>query len=172
MLLFFFFILLSSYIYELVSSLSLSLSSLVHCGSTRQTASIISMNKDHLRTGDKASCRFRFIKTPEYIHVGARMVFREGRTKAVGNITSVFPCTPGSGSGSAPVHTKITPSQFPNPARTGLGRSKGRRVRGGKGRHKHEREARPAFGTPVSMGVAGHTGTTGASSTTLSNVPN
>ena len=30
--------------------------------------------------------RFRFIKNPEYIKEGARMVFREGRTKAVGNI--------------------------------------------------------------------------------------
>lgn len=44
------------------------------------------MNKDCLRTGDKANVRFRFIKHPEYIKIGQRMVFREGRTKAVGNI--------------------------------------------------------------------------------------
>lgn len=59
---------------------------MVHCGSIRQTASIMSMNKDCLRTGDKALVRFRFIKHPEYIRPGQRMVFREGRTKAVGNV--------------------------------------------------------------------------------------
>lgn len=47
------------------------------------------MDKEHLRTGDKASCRFRFIKCPEYIHIGTKMIFREGRTKAVGTITKL-----------------------------------------------------------------------------------
>jgi GTPase len=47
------------------------------------------MNRDCLRTGDKASVHFRFIKTPEYLHTDQRLVFREGRTKAVGTITKV-----------------------------------------------------------------------------------
>ncbi|XP_041977828.1 GTP-binding protein 1 isoform X2 [Aricia agestis] len=59
---------------------------MVHCGSIRQTASIMSMSRDCLRTGDKALVRFRFIKHPEYLRRGQRMVFREGRTKAVGNV--------------------------------------------------------------------------------------
>uniref|UniRef100_A0A671SCY9 GTP-binding protein 1 n=1 Tax=Sinocyclocheilus anshuiensis TaxID=1608454 RepID=A0A671SCY9_9TELE len=62
---------------------------MVHCGSIRQTATIIGMNKDCLRTGDKATVHFRFIKTPEYFHTDQRLVFREGRTKAVGTITKV-----------------------------------------------------------------------------------
>lgn len=64
----------------------------VHCGSIRQTATILSMNRDCLRTGDKASVHFRFIKTPEYLHCDQRLVFREGRTKAVGTITKVKQC--------------------------------------------------------------------------------
>lgn len=67
---------------------------MVHCGSIRQTASIMTMNKDCLRTGDKAQVKFRFIKHPEYIKVGQRMVFREGRTKAVGNILKPLPHVP------------------------------------------------------------------------------
>lgn len=59
---------------------------MVHCGSIRQTASILHMSKECLRTGDKALVRFRFIKYPEYIRPQQRMVFREGRTKAVGNV--------------------------------------------------------------------------------------
>ncbi|XP_061604658.1 GTP-binding protein 1 isoform X2 [Phyllopteryx taeniolatus] len=62
---------------------------MVHCGSIRQTATILSMNRDCLRTGDKASVHFRFIKTPEYLHRDQRLVFREGRTKAVGTITKI-----------------------------------------------------------------------------------
>lgn len=63
----------------------------VHCGSIRQTASILSMSQDCLRTGDKALVHFRFIKHPEYIKPGQRMVFREGRTKAVGNVVKLIP---------------------------------------------------------------------------------
>ncbi|KAF7205155.1 GTP binding protein 1, like isoform X3 [Nothobranchius furzeri] len=63
---------------------------MVHCGSIRQTATILSMNKDCLRTGDKASVHFRFIKTPEYLHCDQKLVFREGRTKAVGTITKLL----------------------------------------------------------------------------------
>ncbi|XP_031779704.1 GTP-binding protein 1 [Nasonia vitripennis] len=70
---------------------------MVHCGSIRQTASILSMSEDCLRTGDKALVHFRFIKHPEYIKPGQRMVFREGRTKAVGNVLRLIPHSgPGS----------------------------------------------------------------------------
>ncbi|XP_065082482.1 GTP-binding protein 1 [Ochlerotatus camptorhynchus] len=70
-------------------------SAMVHCGSIRQTAQILQMSKECLRTGDKAVVRFRFIKNPEYMKPGQRMVFREGRTKAVGNVISPL-YTPGS----------------------------------------------------------------------------
>lgn len=49
------------------------------------------MSQDCLRTGDKALVRFRFIKHPEYIKPGQRIVFREGRTKAVGNVVKLIP---------------------------------------------------------------------------------
>lgn len=48
------------------------------------------MSQECLRTGDKAIVHFRFIKHPEYIRPGQRMVFREGRTKAVGNVLAVL----------------------------------------------------------------------------------
>ena len=63
----------------------------VHVGSVRQTATIIKMSAEHLRTRDKALCRFRFIKNPEYLHEGMRMLFREGLTKAVGTIVKLHP---------------------------------------------------------------------------------
>lgn len=63
----------------------------MHVGSVRQTATIINMTGEHLRTGDKSTVRFRFIKNPEYLRPDMRMVFREGRTKAIGTITKLFP---------------------------------------------------------------------------------
>jgi GTPase len=50
------------------------ISFLVHCGSVRQTASILEMSSDCLRTGDKASVHFRFIKHPEYLKPGQKLV--------------------------------------------------------------------------------------------------
>ena len=47
------------------------------------------MSVQHMRTGDKAIVRFCFMKNPEYLKLGTKMIFREGRTKAVGTITKV-----------------------------------------------------------------------------------
>jgi len=46
----------------------------VHCGSIRQTASIVSMSTDCLRTGDRATVHFKFMKQPEYIKTNQRLV--------------------------------------------------------------------------------------------------
>ncbi|KAJ8681187.1 hypothetical protein QAD02_016974 [Eretmocerus hayati] len=84
---------------------------MVHCGSIRQTASILSMSRDCLRTGDKALVHFRFIKHPEYIKPGQRMVFREGRTKAVGNVLKLIPH---SGPGSSNIARANKPNKAQN----------------------------------------------------------
>lgn len=73
------------------TTISVRYQAMVHVGSVRQTATIIQMTSAHLRTGDKALVRFRFIKNPEYLKSGMRLVFREGRTKAVGTISNLFP---------------------------------------------------------------------------------
>uniref|UniRef100_A0A3B3RTB5 GTP-binding protein 1 n=2 Tax=Paramormyrops kingsleyae TaxID=1676925 RepID=A0A3B3RTB5_9TELE len=80
---------------------------MVHCGSIRQTATILSMNRDCLRTGDKATVHFRFIKTPEYLHTEQRLVFREGRTKAVGTITKLLQSTNNLPSNAKPPQMKM-----------------------------------------------------------------
>lgn len=71
------------------TTISVRYQAVIHCGSIRQTAQILDMNAECLRTGDKASVRFRFIKNPEYLRLGQKMIFREGRTKAIGTIVAV-----------------------------------------------------------------------------------
>ena len=90
----------------------------------RQTATIIHMDKDHMRTGDKATVRFRFIKQPEYVKPDTRMIFREGRTKAVGTILRTDP-------------TAHPPPQIGGKSKhRGPGRGRGK-TRDGAGAHAH-----------------------------------
>ena len=37
---------------------------------------------------------YRFVKHPEFLKEGQRLVFREGRTKAVGNVCKIIPYIP------------------------------------------------------------------------------
>jgi len=62
----------------------------IHCGVVRQTAQVVSISSDLLRTGDRGIVRFKFIKSPEYLHVGATILFREGRTRGVGHIKNLI----------------------------------------------------------------------------------
>ena len=62
----------------------------IHTGVVRQTAQVISMTSELLRTGDKGTVRFRFIRSPEYLHEGASILFREGRTRGLGQISKLI----------------------------------------------------------------------------------
>ena len=42
----------------------------IHCGIIRQTAAIEEINRECLRTGDNAVCKFRFMMRSEYLHEG------------------------------------------------------------------------------------------------------
>lgn len=70
---------------------------MLHCGTIRQTVHIISMALDSDdgsstaptqigRTGDRARIRFRFLKQPEMLKIGIKILFREGRTRGIGKI--------------------------------------------------------------------------------------
>ncbi|XP_018120362.1 GTP-binding protein 2 isoform X2 [Xenopus laevis] len=62
----------------------------VHVGNVRQTAVLEHIHgKDELRTGEKAVVRFRFIKHPEYLKPGTKLLFREGMTKGIGHVCSL-----------------------------------------------------------------------------------
>lgn len=49
------------------------------------------VSQDELRTGEKAVVLFRFIKHPEYLKVGAKVLFREGLSKGIGHVTKLQP---------------------------------------------------------------------------------
>jgi len=82
---------------------------MLHVNATAQTCQIISIelkkkkptkagaesadepSAQILRTGDRGLVRFRFMQRAEYLKVGTKLIFREGRTKGLGTVTQVFP---------------------------------------------------------------------------------
>lgn len=75
----------------------------IHCGVIRQAAKIVSINKDHLKMGDKGYVQFRFMYRPEYLKPGSALMMREGRTKGLGTVCTV---TRTSKSTKTPTSTK------------------------------------------------------------------
>ena len=73
------------------STIKVGYQSVVHCKVVRQTCTIVQMDKEFLRSGDKGIIRFRFIKKPEFLHLGDTILFREGRTRGKGKIIKIFP---------------------------------------------------------------------------------
>jgi GTPase len=62
----------------------------IQCLAMRQCAKIVEIkDRELLRTGDRARVVFKFLYHPEYLKIGFRLIFREGRCKGIGIITSV-----------------------------------------------------------------------------------
>lgn len=62
---------------------------MLHVGPVSQTCAIIDIDREYIRTGDRATVAFRFVQRPEYLAVGDRILFREGRTKGLGIVKEV-----------------------------------------------------------------------------------
>lgn len=62
---------------------------MLHVGPVSQTCAIIDIDRAYIRTGDRAVVAFRFVQRPEFLAVGDRILFREGRTKGLGIVKQV-----------------------------------------------------------------------------------
>ncbi|UJR16202.1 hypothetical protein I4U23_003112 [Adineta vaga] len=64
----------------------------VHIENIRQTALIVSMDKEELHVDDQATVTFRFRNLCEYVPEGSRFIFRSGnQTKGSGRVIKVLP---------------------------------------------------------------------------------
>ena len=73
------------------STIKVGYQSVVHCHVIRQTCTVVEIDKPYLRSGDTGKIRFKFLKKPEYLHMGDTILFREGRTRGKGKITKIIP---------------------------------------------------------------------------------
>lgn len=62
---------------------------MLHVGPVSQTCAIIEIDREFIRTGDRATVAFRFVQRPEFLNIGDRILFREGRTKGLGIVKQV-----------------------------------------------------------------------------------
>lgn len=62
---------------------------MLHVGPVSQTCAIIDIDRAYIRTGDRATVAFRFCQRPEFLTVGDRILFREGRTKGLGIVKAL-----------------------------------------------------------------------------------
>ena len=71
------------------TTISTNYEAVIHCGCTRQTATIVEI-QGVLRANARGKVRFRYKYRPEYIEEGDRIIFREGRTKGIGNVVGLY----------------------------------------------------------------------------------
>ena len=67
---------------------------LVHLLCSVNFLSLYYIWQSHIKTNEKAKVIFKFKFRPEYIRLGARILFRDGKAKGVGEVTEVFPFDP------------------------------------------------------------------------------
>jgi len=84
----------------------------VHSLTVRQACRVASLDRDCIRTGDRALVTFEFMFRPEYLILGARLIFREGRTKGIGRVTNIhYP----DGTTASLDPEPVTPAATPKP---------------------------------------------------------
>lgn len=47
--------------------------------------------QDTLAAGEKGRVKFQYMRHPEFLQVGSRILFREGRTKGIGEVIKLVP---------------------------------------------------------------------------------
>ena len=62
----------------------------IHVGTIRQSAQIMSAEPATLRSGDRAKVIFRFCYSAEYVKIGAKFIFREGKTRGMGQVVGLY----------------------------------------------------------------------------------
>lgn len=71
------------------TTLRVKYQAMLHVGPVSQTCAIIDIDRPYIRTGDRAMVAFRFAQRPEFLAVGDKILFREGRTKGLGIVKSL-----------------------------------------------------------------------------------
>jgi elongation factor 1-alpha len=79
----------SALIFKHSTTITPGYSPFVHCGNVAVSAKIIDGSKFPLRTQDLSDIYFEFA-TPQFVHPGVKLIFREGGIRGVGLVTEVY----------------------------------------------------------------------------------
>ena len=62
---------------------------IINCNKIVQTAKICNIDKEAVRAGDNADITFKFNHRPEFMSIGDKFIFIEGRTRGIGSVISI-----------------------------------------------------------------------------------
>ena len=62
----------------------------VHLETISETVIFEDMEKDYMKAGDRGLVKIRFKYNPQFVFEGQKFIFREGKSKGVGEIKRVY----------------------------------------------------------------------------------
>jgi len=63
---------------------------IIHLQTAAEVAKIECLDKEYLKSGDTGKVRFNLKYSPQFLEVGDRFIFREGKTKGIGTVTRIL----------------------------------------------------------------------------------
>ncbi len=78
------------YVFTHPTLISTGYEPVMHVETISETVTFVDMDKEYLKSGDRGKVRMRFKYHPQYVYEGQKFIFREGRSKGMGEITKIF----------------------------------------------------------------------------------
>ncbi len=64
----------------------------IHIETISETVIFKEMDREYMKAGDRGKVRIAFKYNPQFVYEGQKFIFREGRSKGMGEITKVYTC--------------------------------------------------------------------------------
>ena len=77
------------YVFTHPTLISAGYEPVIHVETIAETVTFVDMDKEYLKSGDRGRVRMRFKYHPHYVYEGQKFIFREGRSKGMGEITRI-----------------------------------------------------------------------------------
>ncbi|WP_202318880.1 GTPBP1 family GTP-binding protein [Archaeoglobus neptunius] len=78
------------YVFTHPTLISAGYEPVMHVETISETVTFVEIDGDYLKSGDRGKVRMRFKYRPHYVYEGQKFIFREGRSKGMGEITKIF----------------------------------------------------------------------------------
>ncbi|WP_290623924.1 MULTISPECIES: GTPBP1 family GTP-binding protein [unclassified Archaeoglobus] len=78
------------YVFTHPTLISVGYEPVMHVETISETVTFVEMDREYLKSGDRGKVRMKFKYHPQYVYEGQKFIFREGRSKGMGEITKIF----------------------------------------------------------------------------------
>ena len=78
------------YVFTHPTLISVGYEPVMHVETISETVTFVEMDREYLKSGDRGKVKMRFKYHPQYVYEGQKFIFREGRSKGMGEITKIY----------------------------------------------------------------------------------